>query len=36
MTVSPGTVKGEKSKTAFIFTPAATATGGGAAMTVRF
>jgi len=26
----------EKSKTAFIFTPAATATGGGAAMTVRF
>jgi len=26
----------EKSKTAFIFTPAATASGGGAAMTVRF
>jgi hypothetical protein len=26
----------EKSKTAFIFTPTATATGGGAAMTVRF
>jgi len=26
----------EKSKTAFIFTPAATSTGGGAAVTVRF